>query len=111
MDTVDQIVEALQEHLAAAEVIDLKIMAGAYRVPVGPITCTDGTVISVQAGEMLYCTPRSNIGPWTEVEVMMISDAIPTHWDVDRDRLAGWVPIEDVAKEILLRGALSLTTG
>jgi hypothetical protein len=111
MDTVDQIVEALQQHLATAEVIDLKIMSKSYREPVGPVTCADGTIISIQAGELLYSTPRSNTGPWSAVEVMMISKVNPTHWDVDGGDVAAFVPIEDVAKEILLRGALALTTG
>ena len=31
--------------------------------------CADGTTLSIQVGETLYCHPRTNEGPWTHVEV------------------------------------------
>lgn len=33
------------------------------------VVCKDGTTISVQASFHHYCTPRSNLGPYTHVEV------------------------------------------
>ena len=48
-----------------------------YR-PVGRIICKDGFSMSVQAGDTLYCSPRSNQGPWDEVEV-----GFPSHEDKD----------------------------
>lgn len=32
------------------------------------VRCADGFSISVQANEAAYCTPRSNLGPYTDVE-------------------------------------------
>lgn len=40
-----------------------------YRCVLPSLSCTDGTHLSVQAGDSLYCTPRDNNGPWTHVEV------------------------------------------
>jgi hypothetical protein len=40
-----------------------------YRAVLTHLICADGAHISVQAGDALYCTPRSNTGPWTHVEV------------------------------------------
>ena len=37
--------------------------------PMGRIICKDGFSLSVQVGELMYCTPRSDKGPWNEVEV------------------------------------------
>ena len=33
------------------------------------VVCEDGFTMSVQAGSMHYCTPRSSEGPYTAVEV------------------------------------------
>ena len=78
--------------------------------PVPHITCRDGTVISVQAGGFHYCRPKSIKGPWTHVEVMMMSSTTPVHFDYPECDVAGYVPIESVAREILSRGnMLSLT--
>lgn len=107
---IDSIVADLQQHLQTAEIHDL---GGGHsmRLPVAHITCRDGTVFSVQASEFTYCTPRNNTGPWTAVEVMTITEGVtPRNWTHDAgDNLAGFVPIESVAKEILDRGYLQLT--
>lgn len=108
---VKSIVAALQAHLNSANVITLGTIS--MREPVPHLTCEDGTVFSVQAGEMMYSSPRSNTGPWDAVEVMIISNNItPTHWETDGTvgGVTGFVPIEDVAKEILQRGKLMLTS-
>ena len=36
---------------------------------VKPIACKSGLTMSVQASSMHYCSPKSNEGPWTSVEV------------------------------------------
>jgi len=34
-----------------------------------PFRCKDGTIFSIQASEMHYCSPRRNFGPYGGVEV------------------------------------------
>lgn len=41
----------------------------------------DSTHVSVQVGRHLYCTPRNDKGPWTEVEVGFPSVAPPDLWE------------------------------
>jgi hypothetical protein len=102
------VIAAIQKHLDSAEVITLG--GRTMRMPLPPIKCRDGAEFSVQAGEHLYCSPRDNTGPWDSVEVMTISKHAATNWD-DSGDVAGWVSIDDVAKEILDRGYLALTAG
>jgi hypothetical protein len=33
------------------------------------IHCADGTTLSVQANALMYCLPKSDIGPYTHVEI------------------------------------------
>lgn len=105
---INSIIDALQQHLQSAEVHGFGDRS--FRLPVGHITCRDGTVFSVQASEFTYCTPRNNTGPWTAVEVMTITEGVtPRNWEHDAgDNLAGYVPIEAVAREIHGRGFLQL---
>lgn len=80
--------------------------------PVKHITCRDGTVLSVQASEFSYCSPRNNAGPWKTVEVMFCNkNDKPIYFTVapDDSYIGGYIPIEDVAKEILARGNARLT--
>jgi len=109
-DTLTIVVAALQQHLNSAELITLS-EGRQFRLPVDHIVCDDGAVFSIQAGEMLYCSPRENRGPWSSVEVMTVSkNTVPTHWDnCAGEELAGYVPIEAVAKEIIARGHKQLT--
>tara|TARA_R110000851_G_scaffold140381_1_gene277684 strand:- start:65 stop:406 length:342 start_codon:yes stop_codon:yes gene_type:complete len=102
------VIAAIQQHLNSAEVVRLD--RGTMRMPLPPIKCRDGAEFSVQAGEHVYCSPRDNTGPWDSVEVLTLSTHTATNWD-DSGDVAGWVPIEDVAKEILDRGYLALTAG
>jgi hypothetical protein len=97
-------IAAIQKHLDSADEV---YVGGVMRMPVPPIVCRDGAEFSIQAGEHAYCSPRSNQGPWTSVEVMSLGDCVATNWD-DSGDVAGWVPIEDVAKEIIQRGFLAL---
>jgi hypothetical protein len=105
MNLQDQVVAMLQDHLQSAEVFDAQDL-GKYRMPVGHITCQDGTQFSIQASRYTYCTPRNDQGPWTHVEVMTLSKGVePKFWNHDAgDSLAGYVPITAVADEIISRG-------
>lgn len=90
---------AILDHLNTAEVIR------GHRYPVPAIECADGSRMSVQAGEYLYCTPRRNTGPWTQVEVLWLSSgSSPRNWEVDDLKLGAYVDIDLVALEILERG-------
>lgn len=38
---------------------------------VEPITCADGTEISIQANARAFCYPQSNFGPWAAFDVLV----------------------------------------
>lgn len=102
LDPVPEIMQALQNHLQTGT----REWAGA---PVSHVTCGDGTVLSVQAGRYHYCEPRNNEGPWTHVEVTLISNNVPLrYFDVDDDGIAGGVPLRAVAHEVYSRGSIKL---
>lgn len=101
MSDIQGIVDALQEHLRSATTVN------GHRYPVAAITCRDGARFSIQAGDYVYCTPRNNSGPWTHVEVMPL-DSPPTKFECEDGDVAAYVPIEDVAAEILSRGFLAI---
>lgn len=63
------------------------------------VVCKDGTTISVQASAFHCCTPRSNFGPYTSVEVWCAS-VMPTEFDYDEEGPSAQVPIELVAQFI-----------
>lgn len=103
MSDLQSVIDALQDHLQTA------IVERGCRYPVEAVTCRDGAKFSIQAGEYLYCTPRNNTGPWTHVEVMPLSaTANPTKFHCDPGDVAAYIPIEDVAAEILSRGFLTI---
>ena len=52
------------------------------------LECVDGLGFSMQAGAFIYCEPRSNAGPWSEVEL-----GFPT------ERVEAWMPYCDNAEE------------
>ena len=70
------------------------------------IRCADGFCISVQAGNSMYCTPRDNEGPWTQVECGYPS--LPPEFiseyaespDSPCETVYGYVPVELVEKLI-----------
>ena len=55
-------------------------------MPRKPVECQDGTILSVQVGQSLYCTPRNDVGPYTHVEVGFVTTAggtrrvMPDEW-------------------------------
>lgn len=59
-------IEKLQAHLNTP----VRLLSGyEHKELAERVVCKDGTTISVQASFHHYCTPRSNLGPYTHVEV------------------------------------------
>lgn len=85
-----------------------------HRLPVilqrPPIEMRDGTTLSIQANEFVYCQPRANEGPYSHVELgfpsARIEEIMP--WadeeDCPTETVYPRVPIEVVARAILARG-------
>ena len=75
--------------------------------------CVDGFSVSVQAGEFLYSSPRSDAGPWTAAE-LGFPDARPEPWsewesyaeEADRPThtVYSYVPIAMIEALIALHG-------
>ena len=63
------------------------------------VECADGTTISVQASQFHRCTPRTDKGPYTHVEVWQASAPV-TEFDYDKDYPSAYVPIEKVVEFI-----------
>lgn len=79
---------------------------GYYYKDLAPsVVCSDGTTVSVQASEAHYCTPRSDEGPYTHVEVWMASAPV-TEFDYDEEEPSAYVPIEDVVRFIDNHGGM-----
>ena len=78
------------------------------------VECQDGTRLSVQASETHYCTPRTNDGPYSHVEVGFPTVAPPDTWaeyfdgdwdtDARTDSVYGYVPVELVREYIESHG-------
>ena len=87
--------------------LDAAVALGMQR-PRNAITCVDGFVLSVQASEHTYCSPRDNDGPWTQVECMLIKGKLTfAAWDEYEDgtgEVYGYVPVELVNREIHSHG-------
>ena len=75
------------------------------------ITCEDGAWLSVQANALTYCTPRSDCGPYSHVEVGFPSVRPPNSWmeycgdwDNPTGTVYAYVPVELVREFIDLHG-------
>lgn len=90
-------IEKLQQLLASPEqwIID----DYTYKDLTPLIECADGTTLSVQASRTHRCTPRSNTGPYTHVEVWRVSSPV-YEFEYDDGSPSARVKIEDVAKLI-----------
>ncbi len=44
------------------------------------ITCLDKASVSIQANQSAYCTPRNDVGPYTEIEAGFPSVEPPISW-------------------------------
>lgn len=68
--------------------------------------------MSVQAGEGMYCEPRSDTGPYTEVEVGYPSESDPLLLPFAEDKSAptetvyGWVPKSVVLAVVAKHGGI-----
>ena len=88
--------EKLQSKLAGSVSI-----VGSYKCKgiADNVECADGTTISVQASQFHYCTPRTDKGPYTHVEVWQASAPV-TEFDYDKGYPSAYVPIEKVVEFI-----------
>jgi len=75
------------------------------------IECQDGTTLSVQVGDYLYCTPRNSEGPWTHVEVGFPDVIPPDSWkeyadcsEDERPSIYAYVPVALVEEYIAAHG-------
>lgn len=109
--TKQEIINRLNDHLRG-EVEELTL-GRFHKKPVPRITLADGTTMSVQAGEWAYCLPRTNYGPYSHVEIGFPSKtlgALAKYAETPEDPLEtvyGYVPIDELADEILLRGGFA----
>lgn len=95
--------QRIQDHLNyLVQVFD----TSEWKAPVPQIVCKDGTTISVQASAHHYCSPRTNFGPYTHVEVWCAT-VKPTQFDYDEDGPTACVPIEKVAEFIDAHGGFN----
>lgn len=85
----------------------------AFKVKMPRIVCADGTTLSVQANEHVYCSPRDNKGPYSAVEVGFPSAEPPEIWqqyaeepDRPTDTVYAYVPIELVSFFIARHGGI-----
>lgn len=75
------------------------------------VRCADGLIMSVQASEFNYCSPRNNLGPYTRVEVgypsRPVPELIPFAESSDyTNTVYGYVPYELVRQVIYVRGGM-----
>lgn len=76
------------------------------------LVCASGLILSVQGSEFHYCTPRSNTGPYSAVEVMVMEGEVTTAWeeftnDVDtKYRVYSWMPVKLVNQTIEDNGGI-----
>jgi len=82
-------------------------------LPIKRIECVDGTMLSVQASNSHYCSPQSNHGPYTQVEIGYPSIPILEciHYAESKENLTstvyGYVPIALVAEFIVNHGGFA----
>jgi len=73
------------------------------------VHCADGTTLSVQASSTHYCTPRTDSGPYSRVEVGYPTVDPPDTWAEYADGeypsdVYAYVPVEVVAAYIAAHG-------
>lgn len=97
-------VEKLQQHLATPR---SRRSGFEYKEQALKVECADGTTLSVQASRTHYCTPRDNVGPYTEVEVWLCSADPSEFFDYDNNDPSAYVPIGKVAAFIDAHGGFA----
>lgn len=98
----------------------------AYRAPVPAIICNDGFIISVQASEYSYCSPRvTEDTEYFQFECGFPSAPVPelAEWkdgekddrSTDTESVYGYVPVQAIVNLIMdhggIKGALNRGTG
>ena len=103
----------LNEYLMKHRDVNNPDVRNDYTYPLAPrIRCADGFSISVQATHAAYCSPRTNSGPWYEVECGFPSDtpALIMMYSEDptqpTETVYGYVPIELVEELIEEHGGI-----
>ena len=78
------------------------------------IICADGLKLSIQASKAHYCRPRSNVGPYTAVEVgfpsKRVEELMPYIDGPDEEATTtvyGYVPVEVVEQVIEKHGGVA----
>lgn len=95
----------------------LQLLLAAPRTPencgvLPKIECADGFKMSVQASRTHYCTPRTDTGPWSHVEVGFPTEReeLLMEYVEDADRptstVYGYVPVEVIVAVIDKHGGL-----
>ena len=89
----------------------LKELSNRYRLH-------DGTILSIQASEMHYSTPKHDIGPYTAAEVhIALGEEAPDRWKKYQDGehdgeyeglYYGYVPMHLIEELIADRGGINL---
>jgi hypothetical protein len=75
-----------------------------------PVRCADGLEFSMQASSGHYCSPRRDLGPWTEVEIGFPSQRVEEFMEYAEDpskptkTVYGWVPAHVVAAVVEAHG-------
>lgn len=104
----------LAEMLTKMPILAIDETSGlSFKVKMPKIVCTDGTTLSVQASEYMYCSPRDNKGPYSSVEVGFPSVEPPEIWqqyaeepDRPTDTVYTYIPIELVSFFIARHGGI-----
>jgi len=75
------------------------------------LVCKDGTEISVQASSFHYCSPRNNVGPYSEVEIACLEDELFKDCDDEGNcyewKVYGYVPVDLVKQFIEKHGGFA----
>ena len=101
---LDIVNEFIRKMKASGRVINDTVIMG--------MKCRDGFTMSVQASRYHYCSPRDDVGPYSEVEVGYPSSReellMPYAEEPDKptDTVYSYVPIEVVAKVVEKHGGI-----
>ena len=77
-----------------------------------PFTCNNGLTFGLQTTELNYCSPRTDNGPWSEVEIGFpnreVEKLMPFAEDKNRptETVYGWVPMNSIMEIITDNGGL-----
>ncbi len=98
--------EKLQMHLISPA-IHQHLPGHFHKEVAASVRCADGTTMSVQASEHAYCSPRTNFGPYTQVEVWRCGEVPAWAEYGDGEEPYAYLPIELVVEEIDRRGGFA----